>query len=54
MQKGLVFLPVLLVMEHFLGLNGIVFTNAVTTVISTCIALLLCRSWTKQIAAEAA
>ncbi|MBQ3725413.1 MAG: MATE family efflux transporter [Oscillospiraceae bacterium] len=52
MQKGLVFLPVLLVMEHFLGLNGIVFTNAVTTVISTCIALLLCRRWTKQIAAQ--
>ena len=50
MQKGLVFLPVLLVMERFLGLDGIVFSNAVTTLISTVIALLLCRSWSRRIA----
>ena len=51
MQKGLVFLPVLLLMEHFFGLGGIIFTSAVTTLISTCIALLLCRRWSRQIAA---
>ena len=50
MQKGLVFLPVLLLMERGLGLNGIIFANAVTTVISTAIALLLCRSWSRRIA----
>ena len=50
MQKGLVFLPVLLIMERLFGLNGIIFSNAVTTLISTGIALLLCRSWSRQIA----
>ena len=51
MQKGLIFLPVLLLMERLFGLDGIVFTNAVTTLISTVIALLLCRSWSRQISA---
>ena len=50
MQKGLIFLPVLMVMERFLGLDGIIFSNAVTTLISTVIALLLCRSWSRQMA----
>ena len=50
MQKGLIFLPVLMVMERFLGLDGVVFANAVTTLISTVIALMLCRSWSRQIA----
>ena len=50
MQKGLVLLPVLTVMEKLFGLNGIVFANAVTTVISTAIALVLCRSWSRRIA----
>ena len=49
MQKGLVLLPVLTVMEKLFGLNGIVFANAITTVISTVIALLLCRSWSRRI-----
>ena len=48
MQKGLVFLPVLLLMEKLFGLDGIIFSNAVTTLISTVIALLLCRSWSRQ------
>lgn len=52
MQKGLIFLPVLLVMERVFALNGIIFANAVTTLISTVIALLLCRSWSRQIANE--
>ena len=52
MQKGLVFLPVLLLMERLFGLNGIIFSNAVTTLISTGIALLLCRSWSRQMFAE--
>ena len=47
MQKGLVFVPVLYVMERLFGLDGIIYANAVTTVISTVIALLLCRSWSR-------
>ena len=50
MQKGLVFLPVLLLMERGFGLDGIIFSNAVTTLLSTAIALLLCRRWSRQIA----
>ena len=52
LQKGLVFVPVLLIMERLFRLDGIVFANAVTTVISTAIALLLCRSWSRQIARQ--
>ena len=54
MQKGLIFLPVLIVMERLFGLDGIIFSSAVTTLISTVIALLLCRSWSRQIAQSAA
>jgi len=54
MQKGLIFLPVLVVMERLFSLDGIIFSNAVTTLISTVIALLLCRSWSRQIAQDAA
>ena len=53
MQKGLVFLPVLLLMEKLFGLDGIIFSNAVTTLISTGIALLLCRSWNRQMLSTA-
>ena len=49
MQKGLIFLPVLVLMEWGFGLNGIIFSSAVTTLISTVIALLLCRRWSRQI-----
>ena len=49
MQKGLLFLPVLIGMERLFGLDGIIFASAVTTLISTAIALLLCRSWSRQI-----
>ncbi len=50
LQKGLVFVPVLIVMERLLGLPGIIYANAVTTMISTAIALVLCTSWSRQIA----
>ena len=50
LQKGLVFLPVLLLMERFFGLSGIIYANAVTTLISTVIALALSSSWNRQIA----
>ena len=53
MQKGLVFVPVLYVMERLFGLDGIIYANAVTTVISTVIALLLCRSWSRTSQAAA-
>ena len=49
MQKGLLFLPVLIGMERLFGLDGIIFASAVTTLFSTVIALLLCRSWSRQI-----
>jgi Na+-driven multidrug efflux pump len=50
LQKGLVFLPVLLLMERLFGLSGIIYANAVTTLISTVIALALSSSWNRQIA----
>ena len=50
LQKGLVFLPVLLIMERLFGLTGIIYANAVTSLISTAIALMLCGSWSRQIA----
>lgn len=49
MQKGLVFVPVPYCMERAFGLDGIVFSNAVTTVISTAITLLLCRRRSRQV-----
>lgn len=49
LQKGLVFVPVLYCMERAFALDGIVFSNAVTTLISTSIALLLCRGWSRQV-----
>jgi Na+-driven multidrug efflux pump len=49
MQKGLLFLPVLIGMERLFGLDGIIFASAVTTLLSTVIALLLCRGWSRQI-----
>ena len=49
MQKGLVFVPVLFLMERAFALDGIVFSNAVTTVISTAIALLLCLDWSRRV-----
>ena len=54
LQKGLVFIPVLYGMEYAFGLNGIVFSNAVTTAVSTVVALSLCRSWSRRINALAA
>ena len=36
-------------MARAFGLDGIVFSNAVTTVISTAIALLLCRRRSRQV-----
>ncbi len=48
MQKGIIFLPVLLIMERVFGLNGIIFSNAVTTLISTAIALGLCVRWSRE------
>jgi Na+-driven multidrug efflux pump len=50
LQKGLVFLPVLLLMERLFGLSGIIYANAVTTLISTVIALALSSRWNRQIA----
>ena len=53
MQKGLVFLPVLLLMERLFGLDGIIFSGAVTTLLSTAAALLLCRRWSRCVAEAA-
>ncbi len=50
LQKGIVFLPVLIVMERLFGLTGIIYANAVPSLISTAIALMLCSSWSRQIA----
>lgn len=48
MQKGLVYVPVMYVMEAAFGLNGIVFTGAVTDLISTAAACALCLVWAKK------
>ena len=48
MQKGLVFVPVLYLMNACFGLSGLIFAGAVTDVISTAAALLLCRDWSKK------
>lgn len=48
MQKGLVYVPVLYMMEGAFGLNGIVFSGAVTDLISTAAACALCLVWAKK------
>ena len=48
LEKGLIYLPALLLMEAAFGMNGIIFSGAVTTLLSTVAAALLCRKAVKE------
>ena len=52
LDKGLVFLPVLMVMNRLFGANGIAFSHAVTMIVSVVIALLMAGQWTKALKEE--
>ncbi len=45
LQKGLVYVPVLYLMERALGFSGIAFTGAVTDLLSTAAAGAMCLCW---------
>lgn len=45
LQKGLVYVPVLYLMESALGFTGIAFTGAVTDLLSTAAAGIMCLCW---------
>ncbi len=49
LDKGIVFIPVLFIMDRLAGANGIAFAHAVTMVFSLAIGLLLSFSWAKKI-----
>ncbi len=54
LDKGLVYVPVLLVMNHFFGAYGIAFSHAVTMVGSVIVASALALRWSAEIKARAA
>ena len=41
LRQGIIYLPVLYLMERFLGLTGLIYTSAVTDLLSTTVSLLL-------------
>jgi len=49
LDKGLVFIPVLFLMDYAFGANGIAFSHAVTMVFSLMIGLILSLRWARQI-----
>ena len=52
LDKGLYYLPILFLMEHFFGMYGIAFTGAVTLFFSLITGALLSFRWNRQIAAQ--
>ena len=54
MQKGIVYILVLYLMHGAFGLTGLIFTSAVTDVITTAFALVFCLLRSRQIAAQSA
>lgn len=48
LQKGIVYLPVLYLMHALGGLNGLIWSGAVTDVIATAVGVLLCLVWNRQ------
>lgn len=49
LRQGIIYLPVLYLMEAFLGLTGLIYTSAVTDLLSTAVSMLLAlRSWRKE------
>ncbi len=49
LDKGIIYIPMLFLMEHFFGLYGIVFTGAVTLLFSLIIGAVLSFRWKRQI-----
>lgn len=49
LDKGLIFIPVLYLMDHFWAAYGIAFSHAVTMIFSFVVALILAMCWAKQI-----
>ncbi len=49
LDKGIFYLPILFLMEHFFGLYGIVFTGAVTLLFSLVTGAVLSFRWNRQI-----
>lgn len=48
LQKGIIFVPVLYLMEAAFGLMGLVFAGAVTDVLSTAVGVILCLAWARK------
>lgn len=48
LQKGIIFVPVLYLMESAFGLMGLVFAGAVTDVLSTAVGAILCLVWARK------
>jgi len=49
LRQGIVFIPVVYTMNALFQLNGMIFSSAVSDVISAAIALFLCRLASKEI-----
>ncbi len=49
LDKGLVFIPVLFLMDYAFGANGIAFSHAATMIFSLAIGLILSLRWARQI-----
>ena len=54
LDKGLVFVPVLLIMNYLFGAYGIAFAHAVTMIFSLAVALILAFKWASDIKKNAA
>ena len=53
LDKGLIYLPVMLIMNHFWGMYGIAFSAAVTLLLALGVTVTLTLKWNKQIKANA-
>lgn len=49
LDKGIIFIPVLFIMNHFFGAYGIAFSHCTTTAISVVFAVILSMTWAKNI-----
>ena len=49
LDKFIVYLPVLYIMDHFYGVYGIAFAHAVTMIFTIIITLVLALKWSKKI-----
>ncbi|MCR5544861.1 MAG: MATE family efflux transporter [Lachnospiraceae bacterium] len=52
LDKGLIFIPVMLVMDYLFGIYGIAFAHAVTMVFSLIVTLILTRKWSLTLGEE--